>query len=718
MRDDEYAKLKSDISSIVGKKVDGLIDELGDDDRSLYDLKEHVVMARKSGFTWSIEKLKVVLSVIQLKNRGDMQELLSYLERSNCGWQGHEYRLYNRCFRFGQECRNNFGISNDTKETARVFEDIDRIFLHEKYGAITTYLFGYNIAALFNSRLKNQSRSVPYFLQIACKYNSNTYRLVHEIVHICDVNAGLFDYCTERNYRECEHSHMTIIPVGSVDKTMENLVYYRDIPVIVEGYGNEGLYEDLLREVDNIFSGAQRPDLKAKLNMLPLFLSPMKPLLIRNGFSMDLADLDIDDEYCELLYKNRQRLGSWVFELVMNVKDYFGIGNSTAYAQNPDVARIIEARKPEDEVPLFYNLDDYINRLRLQHSRWTNLTLKDLTNTGQLAYFFSYLMKVFGRSIRLSEGANFTYRARFGEHNPKELIEKIVESATESLLRLHDIYAPTRKESINISICLSDKAEAKRIRRKGEAYAKDIVKYYQSYGVSIQISSDAEYKDDRYVFSVKLMPGTDTKLICGHADDVRRLLNLEVLTPCVTPNTIKLIASEKTLNENNLLDILKSEQFNKSGAEIPYAVGYDTMGEMVIADIAEFPHLLVGGTSGSGKSSALHSLIVSIIYKQPADKVRLLLLDFGASGLKMFDNVPHMLRPTIKAGEIEEGRFCMMWLQNKMEDRLRKKDTYDERRFAEEFKRWPSIVCIIDEFPAFIHQLTDGKGNKKIIYGH
>lgn len=712
MRDNEYEKLKSDISYIMGKELNKLIEEHGDDDESLYELKQYVDKARKS-FAWDIEKAKVVLSVLQLKNNDDVQGLLSYLDRSNYGWQGQEYKLYNRCLRFRQQCRKNFEIRNDAKEATQVFGDIDKIFFHEKYGAITTYLFGYSIAALFCSRLKNQNRSVPYFLQIACKDGSNTYRVVHEIVHICDVNTGLFNYCTERNYGECDHDHMSIIPVGNIDKALESMIYYRDIPVIVEGYTNERLYEDLLREVANIFSGTKRFDLRAKINVLPIFLSPMMQLRFRNVFSMDLTDMDIEDEYYELIFKNRQRLGSWVFELVMNVKHYFGVGNSTAYIQDPAIARIIEARKPDDEVSLFYNLDDYISRLKQRHNRWTNLTLKDFTNIGELAYFFSSFMRVFGRSIRLSEGVEFIYRTRFWEHNPKELIEKLIESATDSLFELHDIYAPTRRESINVSIAASDVAEEKRIRRKGEAYAKDIVKYYHSYGVSIQISSDAEYKDDRYVFSVKLMPGTDTKLISGHADDVRRLLNLEVLTPHVTPNTIKLIASEKILNENNLLDILKSEQFKKSGAEIPYAVGYDTMGEMVIADIAEFPHLLIGGASGTGKSSAIHSLLMSIVCKQPADKVKLLLLDFGASGLKMFDNVPHMLRSTIKAGEIEEGCFCMFWLQNKMEERLRKKDAYDERRFGEEFKKWPSIVCIIDEFPAFIHQLTDGKGNKK-----
>ncbi len=133
------------------------------------------------------------------------------------------------------------------------------------------------------------------------------------------------------------------------------------------------------------------------------------------------------------------------------------------------------------------------------------------------------------------------------------------------------------------------------------------------------------------------------KLISRYAEEVRRMLELEFFRVDITSNEIRIIASEKPLNENSLADILDSDLFKKSKMEIPYAVGYDMLGAMVIADIAEFPHLLIGGTSNSGKSSAVHSLLMSIVYKQPADKVKLLLMDFGASKLKMFRGVPHNL---------------------------------------------------------------------------
>ena len=713
MDDSEYRALRTNISHIVDEGLNKFLERHSDDDKHLYELAQHIEHTKASDYAWDMEKIKIVLSVLQLKNPGDIHEILSYLDQSGYGWQGDTYQFYNRCLRFDQRCRRNQLIDNDAMATAKVFSDMDDIFLHKEYGAVTTYLFGYCLAALFSSLLKTQHRGIPYVLQVACRRNSNTYRLVHEIVQICDVNAGIFDQCHEFHYAECDHNHATIYPKGTLENALDSLLYYRDIPVVVDGYENEKLYLALLRETANIPNRNKRLDLNAKFKMLPIFLCPTLQSQFRNVFSMDLTELEIDDEYIDLISSYRQRLGSWVYELVRDAEKYFDAGNSTSYSSLSETQKLVELRRYGGKIPLLYDLDDSTNRLRTRYGGWLGITSKDITNTGYLAYFFSHFMKVFECSIRLSEGTQFTYRTRQGRHNPSKLVRKITDEAVDSLLRLHATYAPTRQETIHIDVDSPDAAERKRIKRKGTAYAKDIIKYYQSYDVSISIAPEAEYRDSRYVYSVKLLPGTDVKLISRYADEVRRLLEVEVLTFDLTPHSIRLIVSEKPLHENSLIKILESQGFKESQMEIPYAVGYDVMGEMVIADVAKFPHLLVGGTSGSGKSSALFSLIMSIVYKQPPDKVKLLLFDFGGSDLKTFDKVPHMLQPTIRVHEIERGRQCILWLQGEMERRLKEKDSLDEVVFIEHFKRWPSIVCVIDESPVFIQGLTNGRGNKK-----
>ena len=108
-----------------------------------------------------MEKAQIVLSVLQLKNHNDMQEILSYLEQSGYGWQGDKYCFYNRCLEYGQRCRRRCYINKET--TGEAFSDIDDIFLHKEYGAITAYLFGYGLAALFSSRIKKNAWRHPIF---------------------------------------------------------------------------------------------------------------------------------------------------------------------------------------------------------------------------------------------------------------------------------------------------------------------------------------------------------------------------------------------------------------------------------------------------------------------------------------------------------------------------------------------------------------------------
>lgn len=197
------------------------------------------------------------------------------------------------------------------------------------------------------------------------------------------------------------------------------------------------------------------------------------------------------------------------------------------------------------------------------------------------------------------------------------------------------------------------------------------------------------------MFPIEMMPGTNTASISKYTGEVRRLLGVEFFTADISSSSIRLILSEKPLKENCLIRMLESQQFKENKMEIPYAVGYDMMGDMVIADIAEFPHLLIGGTTKSGKSSAIHSLLMSIVYKQPADKVKLLLLDFGSSRLNMFMNVPHMLIPSKIIRDALEGQKAMLLLQEEMEHRLKKLDSVDARSYDIEYGKIPSIVCVV-----------------------
>ncbi len=699
----EFTKLKVDDFNFISESFRGFLCDLRDGER-LAELKKYI--PSNNDVKWNVEKAKILLETLKLKNRDDADKILSYMEHTQYGWQGGKYRFNNQCLCKNHHCKRNYMIDNTEEATSDAFAAIDLIFFNENYGGLSTYLFGYCLAALFSSRLNKERLHMPYFLQIACERNSNVYRLIHGIVDICDVNTNLIEHCNmDYDYGYCDYDYVTVFPSQSAEKILDDLVCNRDVPVVIDGYENEKFYNALLREIANIPGKTRRLGIKDRFNVLPIFICPGIHSQFKNVFSIDLSGLDVDEEYLEILQANKQRLASWALELITNAKDYF-------FQRNTPEDVIL--RKTEDERPFFDAINKHITRIRKEYRKHTELTQKDVANIGVLTYFLSRYMEVFKKSIRLYDGTEFTYRNNFAAHNTSKLITGIVNSSTEILFKLHNTYSPTLPLTVTVvtNDPSLDSAKAKRAKKRGEEYAKNIVKYYQSYGVSLRIMPEVEFKDDRYVFNVKLMPGTNGNLINRYADEVRRLSDLVFFKIDKSHSSIKIIASEKNLKENSLLKILESSEFKESKMKIPYAVGYDMMGEMVIADIAEFPHLLIGGTTGSGKSSALHSLLMSIVCKQRADEVKLLLLDFGASRLKMFDNTPHMIVPTITVSEIEKGRQCILALIHIMEHRLAELDSIDERKRDKELEKWPSIICVIDEFPTFIRKLTTGKANK------
>ncbi len=501
----------------------------------------------------------------------------------------------------------------------------------------------------------------------------------------------------------CDYEYMTVYPNQSVDKSLGDLLYCRDIPVVIDGYENEKFYSALLRETANI-SGKVKPlDIKEQFNTLPIFICSAIRSHFKNVFSIDLTGMDIDEDYLEIIQNERQHLASWVLELVLNGKNHFSPTTVSANRMN---------LRTENHLHFYNHICSHIDYIQKYSRKYINLTRNDVINIGFLTYFFVRYMEIFEHSIQLTVGKTFEYKNEIYD-NPAKLIRLIINNATTLLFSLHDTYSPTLPIMVNINTYTLNTTKSKLYRKKWKKYASDITKYYQNYGVSLKILPDAEFIDDRYIFSVKLLPGTNKNSISYYADEVRRLLGVEFFLPEINHSSIKIIVSEKPLKENSLCKILNSFEFQNSKMQLPYAVGYDIMGQMVIADIAEFPHMLIGGTSGSGKSSALHSLLMSIVCKQKPAEVRLLLLDFGASRLRMFEKTPHMLSPVITVGEVEKGKQCILYLRKIMEQRLKELESIDERNINRKIHKWPSIICVIDEFPTFIRRLTEEKKNKK-----
>lgn len=236
-----------------------------------------------------------------------------------------------------------------------------------------------------------------------------------------------------------------------------------------------------------------------------------------------------------------------------------------------------------------------------------------------------------------------------------------------------------------------------------EKMAHKIERHYNSHGVALKLIKYKEIRNgERYIYTIKLKPGTKENLIFDRAQDIRIALQLPLFQPFREGLLICIAVSERPITENSLQKMLKSRDFHKSGMWIPIALGYDMKGTMRFADLAKFPHSLYGGSTNSGKTVGLQSLIVSIIAKQSVNRVNLLIIDTGASGLDLFSPLPHLSCPIVK--DIETAINVMLRLSDEMKRRTSLTDN--------ELRLLPAIVCIVDEYVSLIAGMGEKKTQK------
>ena len=126
-------------------------------------------------------------------------------------------------------------------------------------------------------------------------------------------------------------------------------------------------------------------------------------------------------------------------------------------------------------------------------------------------------------------------------------------------------------------------------------------------------------------------------------------------------------------NENKqivrLSEILKSEKFEKCSSKLTIGLGKDISGSPVMTDLAKMPHLLVAGTTGSGKSVAINSMILSLIYKSSPEHVRMIMIDPKMIELGIYDGIPHLLTPVVT--DMNLAANALMWSVKEMERRYK-----------------------------------------------
>ena len=174
------------------------------------------------------------------------------------------------------------------------------------------------------------------------------------------------------------------------------------------------------------------------------------------------------------------------------------------------------------------------------------------------------------------------------------------------------------------------------------------------------------------MYELEPAPGLKASRVIGLSDDIAR--SMSALSARVSTVPGRSVIGIELPNENRekvvLREILSSRDFGDGQQKLPLALGKDIGGDPIVANLAKMPHLLIAGTTGSGKSVAINTMILSLLYKLTPEECRLIMIDPKMLELSVYDGIPHLLSPVVT--DPKKAVVALKWTVGEMEERYRK----------------------------------------------
>ena len=246
-------------------------------------------------------------------------------------------------------------------------------------------------------------------------------------------------------------------------------------------------------------------------------------------------------------------------------------------------------------------------------------------------------------------------------------------------------------------------SELKRTREELETNAATLKRKLQDFGVDGHI---VQASPGPVITSYEFEPAAGVKVsqVVNLSDDLAlamKVAAVRIIGPIPGRGTVAVEVPNPETATVYLREILVSAEFVEAKSRLPLALGKDTTGNPVVADLTAMPHLLIAGATGSGKSVGLNAMICSILYKATPAEVRFLLIDPKRLELGMYEGIPHLLAPVVT--DAKEAAARLRWIVGKMDERykplqvkqVRNIEGYNKAVPAEE--RLPYWVVVVDE---------------------
>jgi S-DNA-T family DNA segregation ATPase FtsK/SpoIIIE len=174
------------------------------------------------------------------------------------------------------------------------------------------------------------------------------------------------------------------------------------------------------------------------------------------------------------------------------------------------------------------------------------------------------------------------------------------------------------------------------------------------------------------MYELEPAPGLKASRVIGLSDDIARSMSaLSARVSTVPGRSVIGIELPNANREKVLLrEILAARDFGDTNQKLPLALGKNISGDPVVANLAKMPHLLIAGTTGSGKSVAINTMILSLLYKLTPDECRMIMIDPKMLELSVYDGIPHLLSPVVT--DPKKAVVALKWVVGEMEERYRK----------------------------------------------
>jgi S-DNA-T family DNA segregation ATPase FtsK/SpoIIIE len=204
--------------------------------------------------------------------------------------------------------------------------------------------------------------------------------------------------------------------------------------------------------------------------------------------------------------------------------------------------------------------------------------------------------------------------------------------------------------------------------------------------------------------------GVKSARVVALSDDIARSMSARACRVSVVSgrNAIGIELPNADRETVYLRDLLASPEYEKGGPSLPMALGETIGGEPYIADLAKMPHLLIAGTTGSGKSVGVNAMILSILYRHGPDKCRFIMIDPKMLELSIYDGIPHLLAPVVT--DPKKAIVALKWTVREMEDRYRRMSKIGVRNVASYNERAEEALANDESFVRTVQTGFDEEG--------